>query len=98
MSVTGTWNLTMNSPLGAQPATLQIQESGGAYEGTLTGKADPTPAQQLKVDGASVSFSADADTPVGKLNLAFSGTVTGDAISGKYETPFGAFDFSGTRA
>jgi hypothetical protein len=98
MSVTGTWNLTMNSPLGAQPATLQIQESGGAYEGTLTGKADPTPAQQLKVDGADVSFSADADTPVGKLNLAFSGTVTGDAISGKYETPFGAFDFSGTRA
>jgi hypothetical protein len=98
MSVTGTWNLTMNSPLGAQPATLQIQESGGAYEGTLTGKADPTPAQQLKVDGANVSFSADADTPVGKLNLAFSGTVTGDAISGKYETPFGAFDFSGTRA
>jgi hypothetical protein len=98
MSVTGTWNLTMNSPLGAQPATLQIQESGGAYEGTLTGKADPTPAQQLKVDGADVSFSADADTPVGKLNLAFSGTVTGDAISGRYETPFGAFDFSGTRA
>jgi hypothetical protein len=98
MSVTGTWNLTMNSPLGAQPATLQIQESGGAYAGTLTGKADPTPAQQLKVDGANVSFSADADTPVGKLNLAFSGTVTGDAISGKYETPFGAFDFSGTRA
>jgi hypothetical protein len=98
MSVTGTWNLTMNSPLGAQPATLRIQESGGAYEGTLTGKADPTPAQALKVDGANVSFNADADTPVGKLNLAFSGTVTGDAIAGKYETPFGAFDFSGTRA
>jgi hypothetical protein len=98
MSVTGTWNLTINSPLGAQPATLQIQESGGAYQGTLTGKADPAPAEQLKVDGTSLSFSADADTPVGKLKLDFSGTVTGDSIAGKYQTPFGAFDFSGTRA
>jgi hypothetical protein len=98
MSVTGTWNLTLNSPLGAQPATLQIQEAGGAYQGTLTGKADPTPAEQLKVDGLTLSFSADADTPVGKLNLAFTGAVAGDSISGKYETPFGAFDFSGTRA
>jgi hypothetical protein len=45
-----------------------------------------------------VSFAADADTPVGRLNLAFSGTVDGDKISGKYQTPFGGFDFSGTRA
>ena len=35
MSVTGTWNLTLNSPLGDQSATLQIQEAGGAYQGTL---------------------------------------------------------------
>jgi len=45
-----------------------------------------------------VSFAADADTPVGRLNLAFSGTVDGDKIAGKYQTPFGGFDFSGTRA
>ena len=98
MSVTGTWNLTINSPLGAQPATLNIQESGGAYQGTLTGKAEPAPAEQLVVDGSNLSFAADADTPVGKLKLEFTGAVTGDSISGKYQTPFGAFDFSGTRA
>jgi hypothetical protein len=98
MSITGTWNLTMNSPLGAQPATLQVQEVGGAYQGTLTGKADPTPLEELKVDGSNVAFSADADTPVGRLKLGFSGAVTGDSLAGKYTTPFGAFDFSGTRA
>jgi len=98
MSVTGTWNLTINSPLGAQPATLQIQEVGGTYQGTLTGKADPAPAERLTVDGSNLSFSADADTPVGRMKLAFTGSVTGDSIAGKYDTPFGAFDFSGTRA
>jgi len=98
MSITGSWNLTMNSPLGDQAAKLDIQDVGGALQATLTGKGDPTPVQNLAVNGDSVGFSADADTPVGRLNLAFTGTVSGDAISGKYQTPFGAFDFSGTRA
>jgi hypothetical protein len=49
------------------------------------------------VDGGNLSFSADADTPVGRLNLAFTGTVTDDSLAGSYRTPFGAFDFSGTR-
>jgi len=31
------------------------------------------------------------------MNLAFTGAVTGDTLAGKYSTPFGAFDFSGTR-
>ena len=41
MSVTGTWNLTLNSPLGDQNATLQIQEAGGAY----TAPSQATPAR-----------------------------------------------------
>ena len=98
MSVTGTWNLTLNSPLGDQAATLNLQEVGGVLQGTLTGKGESGPVQRLTVEGAAVSFAADADTPVGRLNLAFSGTVDGDKISGKYQTPFGGFDFSGTRA
>ncbi len=98
MSITGTWNLTLNSPLGDQAARLDIHDAGGALQGTLTGKGDPTPVQRLEVSGSAVSFAADADTPVGRLNLAFSGTVDGDKIAGKYQTPFGGFDFSGTRA
>jgi hypothetical protein len=94
MSAIGTWNLTMNSPLGAQTATLTVEDAGGS----LTGKGAPSPLEALKVDGDTVAFSADADTPVGKMKLGFTGAVAGDSISGKYSTPFGAFDFSGTRA
>jgi len=98
MSVTGTWNLTLNSPLGDQAATLQIQEAEGGFQGTLKGQGDPTPVDQLKVDGSNVGFEADADTPVGRLRLGFNGAVAGDAINGTYSTPFGAFNFTGTRA
>ena len=98
MSITGTWNLTMNSPLGDQSARLDIHDTGGVLQGTLTGKGDPTPVQGLEVNGNEVKFAADADTPVGRLNLAFTGTVDGDSLSGKYQTPFGGFDFNGTRA
>jgi hypothetical protein len=98
MSVTGTWNLTLNSPLGDQAATLQLEESEGAFHGTLKGQSDPAPVEELKVEGSNVGFAADADTPVGRLRLGFNGAVEGDAISGTYSTPFGAFSFSGTRA
>ena len=98
MSATGTWKLTIHSPIGAQNATLTIQEAGGVYSGTLQGSGPPSPLEDLKVDGAGASFAADADTPVGRLKLAFSGTIAGDSMTGKYRIPFGEFDFSGTRA
>lgn len=98
MSITGTWTLTLNSPLGDQAAKLDVHETDGNLAGTLTGKGDPSPLQRLTVDGMNVSFSADADTPVGRLSLAFTGVVAGDSISGTYNTPFGGFSFSGTRA
>jgi len=98
MSVTGTWNLTMNSPLGDQPAVLRIEEAGGVYQGTLTGKGEPTPVQRLAVEGDNVSFAADADTPVGRLNLAFTGAVSETGLAGTYATPFGSFTFSGVLA
>jgi len=97
MSITGTWNLTLKSPLGDQAAQLDLHDLDGSVQGTLTGKGDPAALQGLAVDGANLAFSADADTPVGRMNLAFTGAVTGDTLAGTYSTPFGAFEFSGSR-
>jgi hypothetical protein len=97
MSITGTWNLTLKSPLGDQAARLDLHDLDGSVQGTLTGKGDPAALQRLTLDGANVAFSADADTPVGRMNLAFTGSVNGDTLAGTYSTPFGAFEFSGNR-
>jgi hypothetical protein len=98
MSAAGTWKLILNSPLGAQSATLSIAEADGVYSGTLAGSSDGSALENLKVEDSSISFAADADTPVGRMKLNVSGVVAGDSVSGKYGTPFGEFDFSGTRA
>ena len=97
MSITGTWNLTLKSPLGDQAARLELHDVAGTLEGTLIGKGDPAALQRLTVDGSNLAFSADADTPVGRMNLAFTGAITGDTLAGTYSTPFGAFEFSGSR-
>lgn len=98
MSITGTWNLTLKSPLGDQAARLDLHEIEGTVQGTLTGKGDPAPLQGLALDGANITFSADADTPVGRMNLSFTGALKDDTLAGTYSTPFGAFEFSGGRA
>ena len=98
MSVTGTWNLTLNSPLGDQAASSTCRMRAVSCRARSPARATRAAAAGLGRGRHVVSFAADADTPVGRLNLAFSGTVIGDSLSGKYETPFGAFDFSGTRA
>jgi hypothetical protein len=98
VSTAGKWTLTLNSPLGAQSAILAIEEAGGSCSGTLTGSGAPSPLEDLVVDGEGFSFAADADTPVGRMRLTIKGAVVGDSVSGKYGTPFGEFDFSGTRA
>jgi len=37
MSADGTWNTTMNTPMGAQNGTLTLASAGGALTGKLSG-------------------------------------------------------------
>ena len=48
MSADGTWNTTMNTPMGAQQATLELQTDGGTLTGKMSG---PQGEIELK-DGA----------------------------------------------
>lgn len=97
MSVAGSWKLTMDTPFGVQTPLLEIKQDGGSDSGTLTGDAGSTPLEGLKIDGASVSFSAKVSTPMGKFPVSFSATVDGDNMKGVYETMMGKTDFTGVR-
>jgi hypothetical protein len=97
MSVAARWKLTMNTPFGVQTPLLSIEQKDGAYGGTLAGATGTAPLERLKVDGASVSFTANVTTPMGTFPVSFSATVEGDAMTGRYETMMGATDFSGVR-
>ena len=97
MAVDGTWNITVNSPMGAQKSAVTIKTSGN----TLTGSAQsPQGSQELangKVDGNNVSWQISITTPM-PMTLEFTGAVDGDKISGNVKAgAFGSFPFSGTR-
>ena len=97
MSITGSWQLTMNTPFGVQTPTLEVKEEAGSYSGTLTGSSGSTPLEQLKVEQSSLSFTAKVSTPMGSFPVSFSADVDGDKMNGVYETMMGKTEFTGLR-
>lgn len=97
MSVPGTWQLTMNTPMGKQTPTLTISEEGGSYKGTLTNPQGTSDLEEITIDGVNFSFSVEVPTPMGKIKMGVSGAVDGDSISGNFKTPMGPTPFTGER-
>jgi hypothetical protein len=98
MAVDGKWEIVINSPMGAQKATLELATSGGGLTGIQTAAQGSGPLENGKVDGDAVSWSAKITSPM-PLTLDFSGTVEGDKMSGSVKAgAFGSFPFTGSRA
>jgi len=98
MSVDGKWNITINSPMGAQQAELNLTSAGGALTGTQAGRQGSMDIANGKVDGNNVSWAVSITSPM-PMTLEHSGTVDGDKISGNVKAgAFGSFPFSGMRA
>ena len=98
MSVDGTWQITVNSPLGPQPSTLVLATDGGTLTGEQSGNGEAGPIKDGAVDGNEVSWTVDVTKPF-PLTIKFTGTIDGDAISGKAKAGgFPSFSFNGSRA
>jgi len=97
MAVDGKWEIVINSPMGAQKATLDLATSGGTLTGTQQAAQGSGPLENGKVDGNTVSWSAKISSPM-PLTLDFTGTVDGDKLSGSVKAgAFGSFPFTGSR-
>ena len=98
MSVDGTWNVVVKSPMGDQPSTLTLKADGGALTGTASAQGNTNPIAAGKADGNNISWSNSITTPF-PMTLEFSGTVDGDNLTGTVKAgSFGSFPFSGKRA
>jgi hypothetical protein len=101
MSAAGTWNMTIDTPIGKQHAKLELnQGADGSWSGTSesadTGeKSDLT---DIKVDGNEVSWHQAVTKPM-KLNLKCTVSIDGDKLSGKAKAGmFPAVSMNGERA
>lgn len=98
MSASGKWNVTMNTPMGAQQGVLDIQVEGDSLSGSMSGAQGTLPLSDGKADGNALSWKAQMTQPM-PMTLEFRATVDGDAISGNVKLgAFGDASFSGSRA
>jgi hypothetical protein len=98
MTVDGTWNITISTPMGERRSTLQLKSSGGTLTGTQSADGEATEISDGSVSGDQVAWKVSITSPM-PMTLEFTGTVSGNTISGQAETgAFGSFSFTGARA
>ena len=98
MAVDGSWNLSMQTPMGERKATLVASAQGGKLTGKQSGDGASTEIFDGSVNGNDVSWKISITNPM-PLTLTFSGTVDGNNMTGSADTGmFGSFPFQGTRA
>lgn len=98
MSIDGTWNLTIETPMGAQQSKLEAQTAGATLTGVQTAADNSGAIEDGVVDGEEASWSIKISSPM-PMTLEFKGKVDGDAISGSVKLGmFGSSTFSGVRA
>lgn len=97
MTVSGTWNCVVDSPMGKQKSVLTLVEEGGAVTGDNAGPMGTTPIVEGSAQGDAVTFKTEMTVPF-PMTLTWAVMITGDTLSGEVEAgPFGKSPLTGTR-
>ena len=98
MSADGTWNVTLNTPMGAQAGTLELATDGNTLTGTMSGPQGSMELENGTADGDSLSWTVNMTQPM-PITSEATATIDGDEISGEAKLgAFGTATFSGSRA
>jgi hypothetical protein len=97
MSVDGTWNLTMQTPMGERRATVVLSAAGGTLTGEQSAEGKSGAIFDGTVSGDDVAWKISITDPM-PLTLEFRGTVEGDAMTGSMSAGLlGSWRFAGNR-
>ncbi|HKN31392.1 MAG TPA: hypothetical protein VJY34_27335 [Roseiarcus sp.] len=98
MAIDGTWNLTLETPIGTQESTLEAKAADGVLTGTQSSPDGSQAIQDGVINGDEASWSVTITSPM-PMTLEFKGTVDRDAMSGSVKLGmFGEAKFTGVRA
>lgn len=94
----GTWNLTMQTPMGDRKATLAVTSAGTALQGSQSAEGNSTDIFDGTIDGDTVNWKVNITSPM-PMTLEFKGTVDGASMTGSMTAgAFGNWPFTGQRA
>ncbi len=97
MSVAGSYDCVVKSPMGDQKSILTINVDGDSWTGTNAGAQGSLECENGKVDGNTITWTMDMKVPM-PMKLEGTATVDGDTITGSVKAGmFGSMAMSGTR-
>jgi len=98
-SVAGDWDVTINSPQGANTSLVTFKQDGDKVSGVFKGRAGELPFDGGTLTGNELKFSFTITTQGMQLPITLTGKVEGETMSGKAD--FGGFaegDWTAKRA
>jgi len=98
MSVAGTYNTVVKSPMGDQSGTFTVVPSDdGTFTGSMAGGMGSMDVEEGKIDGDKLTWKMNMTVPM-PMTLDCEATVTGDQLTGNVNAgAFGAMPISGER-
>jgi len=98
-TVAGNWDVTINSPQGANTSLVVFKQDGDKVSGVLKGRGGELPFEGGTLTGNDLKFSFTINTQGMALPITLTGKVSGDTMTGKAD--FGGFaegDWTAKRA
>lgn len=94
----GSWDVTIDTPIGKIAAVFVITEEGGAIQGTASTDDETVEFLDPVADGNQLTWTQNVTTPM-RLTLKFEVTVDGDTMTGTSKAPMiPASKVDGTRS
>ncbi len=81
MSVEGTWDLSISTPIGTIEAVVELRRQDGVLTGTADGAGEEVPLSDIALAGDQLTWKQAITKPM-RLNLVFAVTVTDDTLTG----------------
>ena len=97
MSVAGTYEVNVKSPMGDQSGTFTVVVDGDTFTGNLSGGLGSMDVQDGKVAGNALTWKMDMKVPM-PMTLECSAMVHGDDLTGEVKAGvFGSMPLTGVR-
>jgi hypothetical protein len=91
MSLEGTWDLTIQSPMGAKTFRLEIRQEAGTLQGTAAANGETGPMTGLRLEDGRLRWSMRMPRPMNvvlDVDVALAGdTLAGSAKAGHMPLP-----------
>ncbi|MCJ7679165.1 MAG: hypothetical protein MUP70_00425 [Candidatus Aminicenantes bacterium] len=98
VDVSGTWELTSQSPRGERTSEMTIEQDGDKITVTMPGFRGDEMKGEGTVDGNKIEWKFEISTQRGDMTMTYTGTIDGNTIIGQAQMgDFGEMEFSAVK-